>query len=272
MKPRLIGLTGPARSGKDSVADALAGKGMQSYALAGPLKAGLRAMFDLTHEHTDGPLKEDPIDVLGGVTPRRLMQTLGTEWARHTVHDDVWLWLAGRKWDRVVENCGRGLRGLVITDIRFDNEAEWIRDRGGAIFHVQRPGHASNVSFHASEAGVAYKPEAGDVRVLNDGTLDDLHANALKALGGLSDKPPRPDEGQSVLEKVRNVRRALLAEDADLSLVSITLTEDEADRLCDEIFAEGLRVPAHPYVGKAGFLRAESSRLLGFHVYIEEDE
>lgn len=181
----LIGLTGPAGSGKDTVADELERLDFDRYALASPLKTGLRAMFDLTREHTDGRLKEISIPELGGLTPRRLMQTLGTEWARNTVHDDVWLWLARQQWE------GAGYPGLVITDVRFDNEADFIRAHGGTVWHVQRPEEHRPVfsESHASEAGVTDRK--GDVIVDNSGTLDDLKRaveEAVKQTRGRGDQ------------------------------------------------------------------------------------
>lgn len=167
---RLIGLTGPARSGKDTAADVLKDNGFHRYALASPLKKGLRVMLGLNLYHTDGELKEEPIAALGGVTPRKLMQTLGTEWARHNIHDDVWLWLAEAEWRRQQEISYRP--GMVITDVRFENEAKFIRDRGGEVWHIERPGYAGSVSHHVSENGVPYQP--GDQRIVNSGSLDEL--------------------------------------------------------------------------------------------------
>lgn len=62
----------------------------------------------------------------------------------------------------------------VNADVRFENEAQWIRDNGGVVVHIQRPG-AATVSAHASEAGVAIAE--GDVLVVNDGSLDELYNN-----------------------------------------------------------------------------------------------
>ena len=56
--------------------------------------------------------------------------------------------------------------------IRFYNEAEWIRRRGGHVIRIVRP-DAKAVSAHVSEAGVS--DWLVDAVVVNDGTLEDLH-------------------------------------------------------------------------------------------------
>lgn len=165
---QLIGLCALARCGKTTVANHLHDHhGLEHYSFASPLKRGLWMMLGLTHEHTEGDLKELPMEEFGGKSPRQMMQTLGTEWGRNLIAEDVWLTCA----KKALANADHG---LVIADVRYENEAQWIRDHGGVIVHIQRPG-AEKVSSHASEAGVAIA--AGDLVVLNDGSLNELYAN-----------------------------------------------------------------------------------------------
>ena len=62
-------------------------------------------------------------------------------------------------------------RTLIITDTRFDNEADFIRRAGGTVWHIDRAS-APAVRAHVSEQGVARLP--GDRVIDNNGTLDDL--------------------------------------------------------------------------------------------------
>lgn len=169
-KPRIIGLCGKARSGKDTAANMLqtikptAGK----VAFADPVRAGAKAMFGFTDEHLHGKLKEVVIPRYGK-SPRQIMQTLGTEWGRDTIHEDLWLLIAEEKIDAFVE-AGRW---AIVTDVRFENEADFVRKKGGQIWHIHR-GDAPAVSKHPSEAGVTFRADLGDIVIDNNGTLDDL--------------------------------------------------------------------------------------------------
>ena len=168
----LIGIAGPARSGKDSAADVLVREfGFTRYALADPIKAGVRVMFGLTDDHTDGEPKEVVLPDLG-VSPRHLMQTLGTEWGRNTVRDDLWLRVA----DRVLAHIDGP---VVVPDIRLENEAEWVRSKGGTLWHIER-GEAPTVRAHVTENGVAR--QAGEPVIVNDGTLAELRAQVVDTL------------------------------------------------------------------------------------------
>jgi hypothetical protein len=172
---RLIGLTGlrvdryggrhgTAGAGKDTVADYLYQLGdYYPIALSDPIKDALEAMFDLPAGVWDRPdLKEHPLPSVN-TTPRYLAQTLGTEWGREVVRSDLWLLLAEQRICKFAGICS----GFVITDIRFDNEAQWIKERGGEVVRVVRPAADSQIdnAGHGSESGVA--DELVDVTIDN---------------------------------------------------------------------------------------------------------
>jgi len=180
---RLIALTGKAGCGKDTVGEILCGLSddFERIAFADPMKEMLEPLLQLLGE---GPwpwehraLKEKPIASIG-VSPRRLAQTLGTEWGRGLVHPYLWVKCAGFAAAAIERE---GAQGLVITDCRFENEAAWVRGRGGEVWHILRP-QASAVAAHVSEAGVAVAP--GDSIIDNSGTLDELHDQVRRALAG----------------------------------------------------------------------------------------
>jgi Deoxynucleotide monophosphate kinase len=171
----LIGLAGRAGSGKTTVANYLSGRhGFLAYAFASPIKQALSAMCRLTDEQLEGEAKEETIDWLGR-SPRFLMQTLGTEWGRALVHRDIWLLLAERHLAGARERWAGYRRGkpfsMVLSDVRFENEAAWIRERGGIVAHVVRD--SGRRSGHASEAGVELID--GDWRIDNSGSLPQLY-------------------------------------------------------------------------------------------------
>ncbi|MDP3848602.1 MAG: deoxynucleotide monophosphate kinase [Pseudomonas sp.] len=172
MKQILIGLHGLARTGKDTAANYLVAHYLLAvYAFASPLKTALQQMFNLTAEQLNGALKETPLPIIGK-SPRELMQLLGTEWGRHSVHNDLWLLLARQNMDNMLELQDGYLPGFVISDVRFENEATWIRAQGGTVLHLLRP-DAAAVNPHISEAGVAIHDN--DLVIHNDADLQHLY-------------------------------------------------------------------------------------------------
>lgn len=174
-RPAVIGIAGKARSGKDTVAEMILTEyGGYRYSLADPIRAMLKAGLGIDmstpywQEH-----KEDPIPAFGNKSPRQLMQWLGTEWGRVLVDDNLWLVLATQQ----LANRGTG---MIVPDVRYENEADWVR-RFGVLIHIERPG-VSPVNTHISEGGVSY--EAGDHTIFNDGTLEDLQDRVREILVG----------------------------------------------------------------------------------------
>ena len=176
--PILIGLTGYAGTGKDTVREILEAEGATGFAFADPIRNMVRELLASTgidDKWMDRrELKEEPIPQLG-VSYRHLAQTLGTEWGR-AVAPDFWLRIAGAY---VANLKHQGLTAFVVSDVRFLNEAQWVRDRGGVIWRVHRT-LASPVREHVSESELDdIKP---DVTIHNDGTLDDLRRTVHEAL------------------------------------------------------------------------------------------
>lgn len=177
----VIGITGKARSGKDTVAEMILTEyGGYRYSLADPIRAMLKAglgidMNDLYWQER----KEEPIPAFGGKSPRQMMQWLGTEWGRQLVHDDLWITLATQQ----LANRGAG---MIVPDVRYENEARWVR-RFGLLIHIVRPG-VTPVNAHISENGVSY--EAGDRTIFNDGSLADLQNHIREILGGAETGEP----------------------------------------------------------------------------------
>lgn len=177
---QLIGIHGKAQSGKSTVARWLhQERNAFAASFADPIKETLIGMFNLSWEHFENPVLKEQL--LPGIerSPRYLAQTLGTEWGRNLVDNDLWVDLTEARLRRFTV-WGRFGQVIVIPDVRFENEARWVRAHG-TLLHLVRAGADGNVGIrgHASEAGIA--PAAGDVRLENNGTLDDLYT-ALNSL------------------------------------------------------------------------------------------
>jgi len=184
---RIIGLTGAAGSGKDTIADYLVDHhDFRKISFAEPLRRGLQAMFGIPmHMLQDRAIKHLPLNVLGGKSIREAMNTLGTEWGRMCVADDIWLTTATFKLDQLRAQATLGhnnVKGIVISDVRFYNERDWLESQGGVVWHVRRPGnpYALPPESHVSQQGLAVGCE--DQVITNDGDIEFLHKRVLGIL------------------------------------------------------------------------------------------
>lgn len=148
---RIVVFAGLAGHGKDTAGQILVENGFTRAPLAGPLKAMIGTFLSLqgvSPEHQrrmlEGDLKEAPDPALGGATPRKAMQLLGTEWGR-ALSSTLWL----ETWRRY--HLGSGTPSLVVTDCRFANEAAFLRDLGAEVYLVRRPGFTGGAGQHSSE-------------------------------------------------------------------------------------------------------------------------
>lgn len=166
---KLIGLYSSApQSGKTTVSAELERLGYVRVPFADTLKQMVVVLLsDL------GYTKEEA--EFYGVSVRHLLQTLGTEWGRQCVRDDVWL----RVWTAKVQR----LTHVVVDDVRFLNEAELIRSLGGEVWQLRRAeaerAQALQVG-HASEGSLDAWPHFARY-IANDGTIDQL-LDAVTAL------------------------------------------------------------------------------------------
>jgi len=190
---KLIALTGAAKSGKSTIAKYLS-KGTDSRygthvpfvraRFSGTLKKMLMQIPDVTEDMIEGSLKEEPQEIFGGRTPREVMQTLGTEWGRDSVYSKIWL----DAWERSVSN----LTYVVVEDLRYLNEAELIKNRGGKIWRIKRPdyqciGHISETEMEGIEP---------DLVIRNSGSVEELHAMIDRILEPWSGEAIEPSYGR----------------------------------------------------------------------------
>lgn len=99
---------------------------------------------------------------------RRLQQALGTEVGRETLPGSVWADTGMAK----VARHRRDLASVVITDCRYDDEAEAVRAAGGKVVRIVRPSLPEPADSHTSESGIS--DHLVDREIVNDGTLEDL--------------------------------------------------------------------------------------------------
>lgn len=171
----MIGITGKARAGKDTAASFYRQEfGYEHLSFAAPMKKMAAALADESQflfEHDVH--KESEVDWLQ-VSRRRLMQLLGNEAIKPVFGNDIWI----RHLMHRVDSWK--LSKVVISDVRFDMEAQAIIDRGGYILRVVRPeaGLQGVAGSHASEAGV--NPDLIDFDVENIGTVGEFRHELRK--------------------------------------------------------------------------------------------
>lgn len=152
---RIIGLMGAAGSGKSTAATYLLTRyGATIYSLAGPLKELVKRAFELSHEQVWGTQAEkEAVDPRYNVSPRWLLQRIGTEGCRAVLGKDVWT-------DALIGKIEDDQPVVaVIEDVRFVNEAERILDAGGEVWRLEVDGgDLPNGACHVSEQEWVHAP------------------------------------------------------------------------------------------------------------------
>lgn len=141
----IIAFTGHLGCGKTTAAKVLVKEyGFICVHFADVLKRMLKKL-GLSDAQVYGDEKEIPSDLLGGKTPRYAMQTLGTEWGRRAIFDDIWV----RATMQTIERISDKQLKVVIDDCRFLNEVKAVEEAGGTIIKVLRDGYEGD--GHQSE-------------------------------------------------------------------------------------------------------------------------
>lgn len=179
----LIGLHGRAQVGKDTVANYLALQhGFAKTSFAGPLKSAAAVMFNLTDEQRLEQNKEVVIPYWG-ISPRTMYQKLGTEGGRNLFGTDLWL----KRWKLEALDL-LAKQPVVVSDVRFDNEADIIRNMGGTIVHIKSHRASpltTTAKAHASEAGIEFCV-ATDLQISNDGSYEELYTQVDRVMNYLN--------------------------------------------------------------------------------------
>lgn len=164
---KLIGISGVMNAGKDTVANlviALRPRELRRYSFAAPLKAGVCVMFGWSQSQIEDRNFKETVDPRWSFSPRKAMQLLGTEYGRVGLRDDIWVHAAKNFHEESLEQG----KGTIITDVRFENEAEWVRSvPGSMLIHVINPEHDYQAPVkHVSEQGVSQ--QGNDWLFVND--------------------------------------------------------------------------------------------------------
>jgi hypothetical protein len=183
----IFGITGLKGAGKDTAGAAIIsalGSSAIQVNFADPLKEAAASIFGLTAtEMQDRELKEQRLARWPYVSPRHILQRLGTEALRENF-PGVWI----EAWKRRIAaspECH-----IVTTDYRFGDEADALLDAGAVMLRVVRPGLTSD--GHASEEQVGMLPAR--MNIYNDAAnAEEFQAHVLSVLRLAGVLPPAPE-------------------------------------------------------------------------------
>lgn len=201
-----IALSGQKGCGKSTAATYLLRRypDMIRVSLADPLKEVCATVFQIPSAHWHDPVLKESVLPDYGVTPRTLMQKIGTELFREALRRElpelrlpygptIWLNIAGAKIATA--------RSVVVDDMRFDDESEFLHMMDFVRLRIARG--EEKLATHASEAGCPV-----DAVIENNGTLEELYANLDMAISRLmvsrspatphASAPPSPPEEMKV--------------------------------------------------------------------------
>jgi len=225
----IIGLSGLAGSGKDTVADMLVKDfDFVKISLSDPLKRICKDVYDFSDEQLWGPSEKrsepdlryprpckkcaenrkwgfDGVMECCGegrgtlyLSAREALQTLGTEWGRDLCFDLTWVDYLLRTVEKLKEpfttysqklgiysspprlhipETWVEVEGVVVPDLRFKNEMFPLKEKGGKLVRIRRPGAglSGSAGMHVSEREQLSIPDSEFEFILeNDDTLEHL--------------------------------------------------------------------------------------------------
>jgi hypothetical protein len=177
----IIAIGGKAGSGKSTVGNYLFNVyGFRQIAFADSLKLVCKNIFGLTDEQLYGEGKEK-VDDYWKMTPRRILQTVGTECMRDGFDQDVWIKSVERKIKNTVPEL---IPNWVITDVRFSNEMKAVRGWGGVLIRIDRPTYIITDSVsngHISES-VPGNDDDWDFIIKNKGIVHACLYNDIESI------------------------------------------------------------------------------------------
>lgn len=172
---KLIGFCGKAESGKNTAADVVVDMVSGEYkvgdlAFGDNVKKAAAELFDIDIKKFY--FNKHDMSTFWGMTHRAMLQQIATDVARQ-FNKDFWVKRLAKDYAKVIKI--RNPDVVLITDVRFINEAEWIRKKGGIIIEITRQVDSA-LSYceqeHVSEAGIPQ--ELINKTVTNNGSRKEL--------------------------------------------------------------------------------------------------
>ena len=184
----ILGVTGLIGSGKDTIADYLVTEhGFKRVSFAASLKDAVSAVFGWDREMLEGTSKasriwREEVDTwwatrlnMPHLTPRWVLQHWGTDVLRNHFHTDIWVASVENKLRQTTDD-------IVITDCRFSNEVDAIKNAGGTTCRVFR---GDNPEWYQAAVDYNKGPDGNSKWALSKLVLDkaQVHASEYSSVG-----------------------------------------------------------------------------------------
>jgi hypothetical protein len=179
---KLVGIAGGLNSGKGVAAGLFKSNGFMERNFSDPLKRMVRDLFNIPTKALWGPSYNRTPEV------RTMLQELG-DYARK-YRPEIWVDKMEESLAAFAESGLGGYKGIVIADIRFAKEVDFVHEMGGVVLHLVRPGNTAGLpeelAEHLSETELKSLPaDAFDFTIVNDGTLEELRAEICSIIKSL---------------------------------------------------------------------------------------
>ena len=177
---KVIGIVGNARSGKDTVANMIIEENINPFlkidknSFAKPIKNMACSLFEKDCESLE--LYKEDCESLHGINIRKLYQNLGA--LMREMNEDIFVELMNARLTPI-KNDPHTM--VIIPDIRFKNEADYIKSFENAILlKIERPSIDKTSSIYNDKSEQEIDFIEPDYTIVNDGTLEDLKAKVLE--------------------------------------------------------------------------------------------
>lgn len=183
----IVGLSGKINSGKSTVSEIFKNNGYYIDSFAKSVKDVCSNMFDFDRNKLEGFTEEDRLwretqsekytEMFGSpFTPRDALILIGTTIGRK-IHPDIWIETVFNRYEKNIN------KNLLISDVRFPNEYDSIKKKGGIIIRINRTNNSTNL-IHESECALDH--HTFDYVIENDGTIEELNQKILQILVNIS--------------------------------------------------------------------------------------
>jgi dephospho-CoA kinase len=174
--PILIAIHGKPHSGKDTICNIILQKlPLMRYGPSVKVKETAATMFDVPIEYFYDEKMKEVIDPFWKISHREMAQKVGNESSRQVFGDDFWMQHVTKF---LKTKLPKDKSGIILADIRYENEVQWTRQNRGIVLFVTRENRTKVTNeLHPAEHGLS--EDLADYIIRNNGSFQDLENSVL---------------------------------------------------------------------------------------------